>query len=110
MCGCNDGPVMEYNWKGYPAKFARIAEALGVNTFEMSTEEAAKAAVNEVYRLVEDLEVPSLEAQGVSPDMTDRLAKEAMKDPQTIGNPRDLDEDGYKWIYGRCFNQIAKTL
>ncbi|MDN6723892.1 MAG: NAD-dependent alcohol dehydrogenase, partial [Tetragenococcus halophilus] len=43
-------------------------------------------------------------------DMTDRLAKEAMKDPQTIGNPRDLDEDGYKWIYGRCFNQIAKTL
>ncbi|MDN6127515.1 MAG: iron-containing alcohol dehydrogenase [Tetragenococcus halophilus] len=104
------GPVMEYNWKGYPAKFARIAEALGVNTFEMSTEEAAKAAVNEVYRLVEDLEVPSLEAQGVSPDMTDRLAKEAMKDPQTIGNPRDLDEDGYKWIYGRCFNQIAKTL
>ncbi|WP_094243843.1 iron-containing alcohol dehydrogenase [Tetragenococcus halophilus] len=104
------GPVMEYNWKGYPAKFARIAEALGVNTFEMSTEEAAKAAVNEVYRMVEDLEIPSLEAQGVSPDMTDRLAKEAMKDPQTIGNPRDLDEDGYKWIYGRCFNQIAKTL
>lgn len=104
------GPVMEYNWKGHPAKFARIAAALGVNTFDMSEDEAAKAAVNEVYRMVEDLEVPSLEAQGVSPDMTDRLAKEAMKDPQTIGNPRDLDEEGYKWIYGRCFNQIAKTV
>lgn len=104
------GPVMEYNWKGHPAKFARIAEALGVNTFELSTEEAAKAAVNEVYQLVGDLEVPSLEEQGVSPDMTERLSKEAMKDPQTVGNPRDLYEQGYKWIYDRCFNKIPKTL
>lgn len=104
------GPVMEYNWKGHPSKFARIAEALGINTFEMSTEEAAKAAVNEVYQLVEDLEVPSLEEQGVSPDMIERLSKEAMKDPQTVGNPRDLNEQGYKWIYDRCFNKIPKTL
>ncbi|WP_193065062.1 iron-containing alcohol dehydrogenase [Oceanobacillus oncorhynchi] len=104
------GPVMEYNWKGHPAKFARIAKGLGINTFNLTEEEAAKAAVNEVYQLVEDLEVPSLEEQGVSPDMTDRLAKEAMKDPQTIGNPRDLNEEGYKWIYGRCFNQVEKTI
>lgn len=104
------GPVMEYNWKGHPAKFARIAKGLGINTFNLTEEEAAKAAVNEVYQLVEDLEVPSLEEQGVSPDMTDRLAKEAMKDPQTIGNPRDLNKEGYKWIYGRCFNQVEKTI
>jgi choline dehydrogenase len=104
------GPVMEYNWKGHPAKFARIAEAMGVNTFGMTTEEAAKAAVNEVYQLVEELEVPTLEAQGVSPDMIDRLAEEAMKDPQTIGNPRDLNLENYKWIYERCFNLTPKTL
>ncbi|MCM3742107.1 iron-containing alcohol dehydrogenase [Oceanobacillus luteolus] len=104
------GPVMEYNWKGHPAKFARIAQALGVNTLHMTTEEAAKAAVNEVYKLAEDLDIPTLEEQGVSPDMIDRLSKEAMKDPQTVGNPRDLTEEDYKWIYKRCFNLVPKTL
>lgn len=104
------GPVMEYNWKGHPAKFARIAQALGVNTFNMTTEEAAKAAVNEVYKLAEDLDIPNLEEQGVSPDMIDRLSKEAMKDPQTVGNPRDLTEEDYQWIYKRCFNLVPKTL
>ncbi len=104
------GPVMEYNWKGHPAKFARIAEALGINTFGMTTEEAAKAAVNEVYQLVEDLDIPSLEEQGVSPDMIERLAKEAMNDPQTVGNPRDLTVKDYEWIYKRCFNLVPKTV
>lgn len=104
------GPVMEYNWKGHPDKFARIAQALGINTFGMTTEEAAKAAVNEVYALVEELEVPSLEEQGVSPDLIDRLAEEAMNDPQTVGNPRDLTVEDYKWIYKRCFNLTAKTV
>ncbi|GAA0434042.1 MAG: iron-containing alcohol dehydrogenase [Bacillota bacterium] len=104
------GPVMEYNWKGHPDKFARIAQALGANTFDMTTEEAAKAAVNEVYRLAEDLDIPSLEEQGVSPDMIERLSKEAMKDPQTVGNPRDLTEKDYQWIYKRCFGLVAKTV
>lgn len=104
------GPVMEYNWKGHPAKFARIAQALGVNTFNMTTDEAAKAAVNEVYKLAEDLDIPNLEEQGVSPDMIDRLSKEAMKDPQTVGNPRDLTVKDYQWIYKRCFNLVPKTL
>ena len=104
------GPVMEYNWKGHPAKFARIAKALGVNTSDMTTEEAAKAAVNEVYKLVEDLDIPSLEKQGVSPDLIERLSEEALKDPQTVGNPRDLTLKDYEWIYKRCFNKVPKTV
>ncbi len=104
------GPVMEYNWKGHPAKFARIAKALGVNTSNMTTEEAAKAAVNEVYKLVEDLDIPSLEEQGVSPDLIERLSEEALKDPQTVGNPRDLTLKDYEWIYKRCFNLVPKTV
>lgn len=104
------GPVMEYNWKGHPAKFARIAKALGVNTSDMTIEEAAKAAVNEVYKLVEDLDIPSLEKQGVSPDLIERLSEEALKDPQTVGNPRDLTLKDYEWIYKRCFNKVPKTV
>ena len=104
------GPVMEFNWKGNPERFARVAQALGVNTFQMTTDEAAKAAVNEIYTLVEDLDIPSLEEQGVPEDMITRLAEDAMTDPQTIGNPRDLTVRDYEWIYKRCYNLVPKTL
>ncbi|WP_257350497.1 iron-containing alcohol dehydrogenase [Pseudalkalibacillus decolorationis] len=104
------GPVMEFNWKGTPSKFARIAQAMGVNTHGMSEDEAAKAAVNEVYSLVEEMDIPTLEEQGVGKDMIPRLSKEAMKDPQTFGNPRKLDEESYKWIYNRCYDLTPKTV
>lgn len=104
------GPVMEFNWKGNPAKFARIAKAFGIDTSNMTTEEAAKASVNWMYELVEDLGIPSLEDQGVPKDMIERLSKEAMKDPQTVGNPHDLTQEKYEWIYNRCFNLTPKTV
>ncbi|MED3728092.1 iron-containing alcohol dehydrogenase [Priestia filamentosa] len=104
------GPVMEFNWKGNPVKFARIAKAFGIDTSNMTTEEAAKASVNWMYELVEDLGIPSLEDQGVPKDMIERLSKEAMKDPQTGGNPHDLTQEKYEWIYNRCFNLTPKTV
>lgn len=33
--------------------------------------------------------------------MIPRIAEEAIKDPQTIGNPRDINVKGYEWIYRR---------
>ncbi|MFT5871903.1 MAG: choline dehydrogenase [Clostridium sp.] len=105
------GPVMEFNWKAAPKKFARIAQAMGVNIHGMSIEDAAKSAVKAVYQLAEDLNIPvSLEEQGVSKDLIPRLAKEAMKDPQTVGNPRELNEEAYTWIYKRCFNMVPCTI
>ncbi|MBM7095350.1 MULTISPECIES: iron-containing alcohol dehydrogenase [Alteribacter] len=104
------GPVMEFNWKGNPEKFARMAQAFGINTFNMTTEEAARAAVNWMYELVEDLDIPSLEEQGVPADQLERFAKEAMNDPQTVGNPRDLTVRDYEWIYKRCFGQVDKKV
>lgn len=95
--------VMEYNWMGAPEKYARIARALGVPVEGMSTEDAAKAAVIEVEKLVRDLNIPTLRQQGADPEQIDRYAKAAFEDPQTFGNPRDLDLDAYKWIYRRCF-------
>jgi choline dehydrogenase len=97
-------PVMEYNWMGEPEKYARIAQALGINTHGMSLERASLAAVEYIYEMVEELEIPSLEEQGVSPDLIPRLAEEAYKDPQTTGNPRDIDVKGYQQIYLRCFD------
>ncbi|SFL50203.1 iron-containing alcohol dehydrogenase [Salibacterium qingdaonense] len=104
------GPVMEYNWKAVPERFARIAQAFGIDTVSMSTEDAAKAAVNWMYDLTADLDIPSLEEQGVDPELTEQLAKAAMEDPQTEGNPRDLNIPDYEWIYKRCFDRTPKTV
>ncbi|MBB5173417.1 iron-containing alcohol dehydrogenase [Texcoconibacillus texcoconensis] len=104
------GPVMEYNWKGAPERFARVAKAFGIDTSNMTTEEAAKASVRWMYDLAEDLDIPTLQEQGVSEDMVERLSKEAMGDPQTEGNPRDLNVSDYEWIYKRTFNLVPRTV
>jgi choline dehydrogenase len=95
-------PVMEYNWMGEPAKYARVALALGVNTFGLSERDAALAAVEEVSKLTEDIGIPSLQSMGITEKDIDLLAQEAFNDPQTIGNPRDLTLESYKQIYRRA--------
>ena len=102
------GPVMEYNYMGEPQKFARIAQALGEDTRGLSVWQAAEKAVTAVHRLTDDLEIPSLQALGFSQDEIPSLADMAFKDPQTIGNPRDLRRSSYAQIWQRAFD-IGKT-
>jgi choline dehydrogenase len=103
-------PVMEFNWQGDPRRYARVAQAMGVDTRGLSVEAAAVEAVIAVADLVRDVEIPDLEEQGVDREMIPRLAEEAFHDPQTIGNPRDLDVASYEWIYRRAFGLVAPTI
>ncbi len=97
------GPVMEYNYMAEPQRFARIAQALGEDIRGLSVWQAAEKAVEAVYRLTEDLEIPTLQELGFREEDIPLLAELAVKDPQTIGNPRDVDYDGYVRIYRRAF-------
>jgi choline dehydrogenase len=97
------GPVMEYNYKGEPQKFARIAQALGEDIRGLSVWDAAEKAVDAVYRLTDDVEIPSLQELGFKREEIPHLAEIAFKDPQTIGNPRDLSLKSYVQIYERTF-------
>ena len=97
------GPVMEYNYKGEPQKFARIAQALGEDVRGLSVWQAAEKAVEAVMRLTEDVEIPTLQALGFQEEEIPMLAEIAFKDPQTIGNPRDLSLPSYVKIYQRTF-------
>jgi choline dehydrogenase len=99
------GPVMEYNYLGEPHKFARIAQALGEDTRGMSVWRAAERAVEAVYRLTADVEIPTLQELGFREDEIPMLAEIAYADPQTIGNPRDLSLESYVTIYRRAFEQ-----
>ena len=96
-------PVMEYNYSGEPERFARIAQALNLDTANKTIWKAAELSVEYVYQLTEDLDIPSLNELGFSEEEIPLLAQKAEADSQTIGNPRDVDARNYERIYARAF-------
>src|SRR2546430_15031611 len=95
------GPVMEYNHSGEPERFARMAQAFGLDTRNVSMWRAAEMAVEYVHQLTLDVEIPSMQELGFSEEEIPMLADKAFADPQTIGNPRDVNAAGYRRIYER---------
>ncbi len=96
-------PVMAYNYLGEPQKYARIAQAMGENTWGMTVWKAAELAVESVTRLVKALQIPTLSEMGIPEADIPMLVDLAYADPQTIGNPRDLTKASYERIYRSCF-------
>ncbi|MDQ3795479.1 MAG: iron-containing alcohol dehydrogenase [Actinomycetota bacterium] len=99
------GPVCEYNASAAPERYARIAQALGVNTVGLEPLEAAQAGIEELYRLTEDVGIPTMEELGFSEDEIPMLARIAYDDPQTIGNPREVGVSDYEEIYTNAFSR-----
>src|SRR5881275_3309148 len=98
------GPVMEYNHSGEPERFARMAQAFGLDVRGVSTWRAAEMAVEYVHELTRDVDIPSMQELGFSEDEIPMLADKAFADPQTIGNPRDVDAAAYRRIYKQAFD------
>jgi len=99
------GPVCEFNVPAAPERYARIAHGLGVDTSRMDVREAAFAGVQEVYRLTDEVGIPSMGELGFSVDEIPMLARIAFDDPQTQGNPREVDVAGYEEIYRNAFGR-----
>jgi choline dehydrogenase len=99
------GPVCEYNAPASPERYARIALGLGVDTSGMEPLEAALAGVEEVYRLTEGVGIPTMAELGFAEDEIPLLARIACEDPQTVGNPRELDVADYEEIYRSAFSR-----
>jgi len=55
--------VMEYNLIGAPDKFAVIAEVMGADVAGMPSRQAAEAAVDFVYQLNQDVNIPATLAE-----------------------------------------------
>jgi choline dehydrogenase len=97
------GPVCEYNVPAAAERYARIAQGLGVETGGMDALEAARAGVEEVYRVTDDVGIPSLTGLGFSEGEIPMLARIAFEDPQTQGNAREVDVAAYQAIYRNAF-------
>ena len=99
------GPVCEYNAPAAPERYARIAQGLGVDVHGLASLEAATAGVEELYRLTDDVEIPTMEELGFAEHEIPMLARIAHEDPQTIGNPREVDVAAYEEIYRNAFSR-----
>jgi choline dehydrogenase len=101
------GPVCEYNAPAAPELYARIAQGLGVDVHGVPALDAALLGVEEVYRLTDDVGIPTMAELGFSEEEIPMLARIAYEDPQTIGNPREVDVDAYEEIYRNAFSRGA---
>jgi choline dehydrogenase len=99
------GPVFEFNAPADPERHARVAQALGVETGGMEPLAAAQAGAAELYRLTEDVGIPTMAQLGFSEDEIPMLARIAHEDPQTIGNAREVDVADYEKIYRNAFSR-----
>lgn len=84
---------MAYNLIAVPERYARVAEALGVDTSDMSVREAAEASVVVVEELLDDLQVPVdlsdyFVKYGGNDDDISKFAKEACGMFLMRNNPR----------------------
>jgi choline dehydrogenase len=99
------GPVCEYNAPAAPERYARIAQGLGVDTSGLSSLDAALAGVEALYRLTDDVGIPTMVELGFSEEEIPMLARIAFDDPQTIGNAREVDVAAYEEIYRNAFSR-----
>ena len=98
--------VMEYNDPAALDKFVIIAQTMNVYKEDMTKEEAADAAVKAVRDLAIRVGIPQHLrdlGKGITEADLPRLAKAAMEDVCTPGNPRDVTEDIVLELYKKAF-------
>ena len=97
-------PVVEnYNRPAAVERFARVAEAMGVNIAGMSAEEASVAAIDAIRKLSKRVGIPaSLGELGVQKSAIEAWIQPAINDPCTPGNPRKIDADVVRALYNEA--------
>ena len=97
--------VVDYNKIGNLSKYADIAQAMGEDIEGLSEYEAAESLVRCLFRLIEDVSIPTrLSDYGVSRDDIPKLVEGGMKQKRLfVPNPRNLTEEDVKNIYESAF-------
>ncbi|MBQ7373594.1 MAG: lactaldehyde reductase [Clostridia bacterium] len=96
--------VMEYNMPYAKSKYADIARAMGVNLNGMNEDEKALSAINAVKELSKKISIPQrLRDIGIKESDLPMLAKDAIIDPCTGGNPAPVTVEDILEIYKKAF-------
>jgi alcohol dehydrogenase class IV len=81
------GVVTEFSLMGNPARYARIARAMGENIEHLPVMEAADLAAKSIKRLIKDIKIPSLQELGVGKEELGKLAPRMAEDAIASGTP-----------------------
>ena len=84
--------AMSFNKEVSGTKYKDIAEALGINTSNMSVEEYRNAAIDAVVKLSKDVGIPT-KCEKIREEDLDNLATDALKDACYPGNPREASKE-----------------
>lgn len=98
-------PFMEYTWPAAPEKFAAIARAMGVDTRDMTTEQAAASSIDAVRKLLTHINMmPTLTELGVKEEHFDWMVNNVLTTMKVVlsNNPKVPDADTIRGIYQRC--------
>lgn len=96
--------IMEYNMSETGEKLVNIANAMGVNTEDMTLKEAQLAAINAVKELSESVGIPdNFKELGVDKKDIEKLSEYAMIDPCTPSNPKKPTQEDIMSIYEDVF-------
>ncbi len=92
--------IMEFNMPTRVEKYGVIARHMGVDTTGMTPEQAAQAAVDAVRTLSVRVGIPQrLSDLGITEQDIPALAKQAIADVCTPGNPRDVTIEDITELY-----------
>lgn len=80
--------VVKYTWRANPAKFAKVAEIMGVDTRNMTDIQAAKAACEAIAEMCADTGLPrSLKDAKVDPAKFEQMAEDCIQGKPFFLNP-----------------------
>ena len=97
--------VLKFNAEATGERYREVARAMGVKDVDkMSQAEYRQACIDVVQKLADDVQIPRhLSELGVKEKDLDFLAKSAMADACTPGNPHDVSHDQIVEIYKSIF-------
>ena len=92
--------VMEFNLTARLSKFAVVAEVLGADIAGLDEREAAQTAIDAIWRLNQDLDIPTkLGDVGVKKSGIRTMAKAAMLSGNITVNPRKTSQNDLETIF-----------
>lgn len=100
-CAILLAPVLKFNAPATDERYREVARAMGVEGVDdMSHDEYCQVCIDAVQKLADDVKIPRrLSELGVKEKDFEFLAKSALADACTPGNPRDVTVDDILAIY-----------
>ena len=95
---------MEYNSSECKERYTAIATALGVDTVNLTCDQASEKAIQFIKELSSDIGIPSLKSLGFRPEDTITLSLNATNDTCISDNPKEASVTDIKSIFLNAYN------